>query len=67
MGQRYRRLRYRKAPNVAKTAVARSLARVVFGVLKHGCPFDENRWGRPMIGTLGQEAWPNTRSTQTVI
>ncbi len=33
---RYRRLRRRKEPNVAKTAIARSLARCVYGVLKQG-------------------------------
>jgi transposase len=38
LGQRYRRRRYRKPPHVAKTALARSRARLVYGVLKHGCP-----------------------------
>jgi len=44
--RRYRRLRRRKLSNVAKTAVARSLARCVYGVLKSGRDYQEARWGR---------------------
>lgn len=44
--RRYRRLRRRKLPNVAKTAIARSLARCVYGVLKSGGDYQEARWGR---------------------
>jgi transposase len=47
LGQRYWGLRRRhKDANVAKTAVACSLARCVYGVLKHGEPFQAERWGR---------------------
>lgn len=53
--QRYRQLRRRKRANVAKAAVARSLARCAYGVLKHGEPYDEKRWGRK-VGALEQEA-----------
>lgn len=52
---RYRRLRRRKLPNVAKAAIARSLARCLYGVLKHGCPYQEERWGR-RVGALEPEA-----------
>ncbi len=50
--RRYRRLRRRKPANVAKTAVARSLARCVYGVLKHQEDYQEGRWGmrRPGVG-----------------
>jgi len=50
--QRYRRLRRRKPANVAKTAVARSLARCAYGVLKHQEDYQELRWGvrRPGVG-----------------
>ena len=51
---RYHRLRRKKKPNVAKAAVAHSLARCVYGVLKHGCPYREDRWGRK-VGALEQE------------
>jgi transposase len=54
LGQRYWHLRRRhKLPNVAKTAVAGSVARCVYGVLKHGAPFQAERWGR-RAGKLGQ-------------
>jgi transposase len=47
LGQRYWSLRRaHKKPNVAKTAVACSIARCVYGVLKHGEPFQAERWGR---------------------
>ena len=46
LARRYRRLRRRKPANVAKTAVARSLARCVYGVLKSGGNYQEARWGR---------------------
>ncbi len=47
LGQRYWHLRRcHKLPNVAKTAVAGSVARCVYGVLKHGAPFQVERWGR---------------------
>lgn len=44
--RRYRRLRRRKVSNVAKTAIARSLARCVYGVLKSGGDYQAARWGR---------------------
>jgi transposase len=54
LGQWYRRLRRcHKQPNVAKTAVAGSVARCAYGVLKHGAPFQAERWGR-RGGKLGQ-------------
>jgi len=62
---RYHRLRRKKKPNVAKAAVAHSLARCVYGVLKHGCPYREDRWGRK-VGALEQEARGSHRSTKTV-
>ena len=46
LGQRYHRLRRRKLPNVAKAALATSLARCIYGVLKHGEDYQEERWGR---------------------
>lgn len=46
LGRRYWALRRRKLPNVAKTALACSIARCVYGVLKHGEPFQAERWGR---------------------
>jgi transposase len=49
--RRYRRLRRRKTGNVAKTAVARSLARCVYGVLKSGGPYQEARWGQRPPGS----------------
>ncbi len=54
--RRYRRLRRRKLSNVAKTAIARSLARCVYGVLKSGGDYQEARWGcRPsgVVRSLG--------------
>ncbi len=50
--RRYRRLRRRKPANVAKTAVARSLARCVYGVLKNQQDYQESCWGwrRPGVG-----------------
>ena len=62
---RYHRLRRKKKPNVAKAAVAHSLARCVYGVLKHGCPYREDRWGRK-VGAREQEARGSHRSTKTV-
>jgi transposase len=54
LGQRYRQLRRRsKHPNVAKTAVACSIARCVYGVLKHRADYQAERWGR-RPGELGQ-------------
>jgi len=49
---RYRCLRRRKPANVAKTAVARSLARCVYGVLKSGGDYQEARWGRRPTGSV---------------
>jgi transposase len=46
LAQRYHRLRRRKPPNVAKAALAASLARCAYGVLKHGEDYQEERWGR---------------------
>jgi transposase len=46
LGRRYWSLRRRKRPHVAKTAVACSIARCVYGVLKHGEPFQAEGWGR---------------------
>ena len=63
---RYHRLRRKKKPNVAKAAVAHSLARCVYGVLKHGCPYREDRWGR-QVGVLEQEARAGARSIKTVV
>jgi transposase len=48
--RRYRRLRRRKLSNVAKTAVARSLARFIYGVLKSGGDYQAARWGRRPAG-----------------
>jgi transposase len=50
--RRYRRLRRRKVSNVAKTAVARSLARCVYGVLKSGGHYQAARWGRHPTGVV---------------
>jgi transposase len=63
---RYHRLRRKKKPNVAKAAIAHSLARCVYGVLKHRCPYREDRWGRK-VGALEQEARGSQRSTKTVL
>lgn len=54
--RRYQRLRKRKLPNVAKAAVAGSIARCVWGVLKHGGEYQEERWGRKTGIEMGQEA-----------
>jgi transposase len=43
--RRYNRLRRRKVSNVAKTAIARSLARCAYGVLKSGGGYQPARWG----------------------
>ena len=56
LARRYWRLRRRKRPNVAKTAVAGSIARCVYGVLKHGGAYQEERWGRQTGDELKQEA-----------
>ena len=64
--RRYHRLRRGKKPNVAKAAIAHSLARCVYGVLKHGCPYREDRWGRK-VGALEQETRRSARSTKTVV
>jgi len=64
--RRYHRLRRGKKPNVAKAAIAHSLARCVYGVLKHGCPYREDRWGR-QVGVLEQEARAGARSTKTAL
>lgn len=53
--RRYLRLRRRKPANVAKTAVARSLARCVYGVLKSGCDYQEQRWGQRRTGIRSLE------------
>jgi transposase len=52
LARRYRRLRRRKLANVAKTAIARSLARCVYGVLKSGGNYQEARWGRRPTGVV---------------
>lgn len=52
----YRRLRRTKPANVAKTAVARSLAHCVYGVLKSGTNYRADRWERrrsAVVRTLG--------------
>jgi transposase len=54
--ERYRRLKQRKPANVAKTAVARSLARCVYGVLKYECDYQEERWGRKLGSFVEQQA-----------
>lgn len=55
LGRRYRRLRrHRKHPNVAKVGVAVSVARCCYGVLKHGEPYQEDRWGRRPGDDMGQ-------------
>lgn len=53
--KRYRALRRGKEPLVAKVAVARSMARCIYGVLKHGQDYQAERWGR-RVGTEEQEA-----------
>jgi transposase len=55
LGRRYWRLRRRgKHPNVAKAAVAASLARCIYGVLKHGGDYQGERWGRKPSDEMGQ-------------
>jgi len=49
--RRYRRRR-RKIGNVAKTAIARSLGRCVYGVLKSGGDYQAERWGRRPTGVV---------------
>ena len=67
LARRYYRLRRnKKKPNVAKTAIACSLARCIYGVLKHRSPFREERWGRK-VGALEQEACGSAGSTKTVL
>jgi transposase len=44
--ERYRALRRHKPALVAKVAVARSMARAIYGVLKHGQDYQAERWGR---------------------
>ena len=56
LGRRYWRLRRRKPGNVAKTAVAVSLARCIYGVLQHGEDYQEERWGRKAGEEMKQEA-----------
>lgn len=56
LARRYWRLRRRKPPNVAKTALACSMARCVYGVLKHGGAYQEARWGRKAGIEMKQEA-----------
>jgi len=54
--RRYRRLRRTKPANVAKTAVARSLAHCVYGVLKSQTNYQAARWGhrpRAVARSLG--------------
>jgi transposase len=48
--RRYRRLRRRKPANLAKTAVARSLAHCVYGVLRSGENYQAARWGQRPSG-----------------
>jgi hypothetical protein len=64
--RRDHRLRRGKKPNVAKAAIAHSWARCVDGVLKHGCPYREDRWGRK-VGALEQETRRSARSAKTVL
>jgi len=53
--ERYRQLRRRKPPLVAKVAVARSMARCIYGVLEHGQDYQAERWGRK-VGKQEQQA-----------
>ncbi|MFZ0964091.1 MAG: hypothetical protein WAO35_24760 [Terriglobia bacterium] len=64
--RRYHRLRRGKKPNVAKAAIAHSLARCVYGVLKHGYSYREDCWGRK-VGALEQETRRSARSTKTAV
>jgi transposase len=56
--QRYRALRgHGKEPLVATVAVARSMARCIYGVLKHGQDYQAERWGRRRrVGEQEQKA-----------
>jgi transposase len=54
--KRYRVLRGHKVALVAKVAVARSMARCLYGVLKHGHDYQAERWGRRLGTELEQEA-----------
>ena len=56
LARRYWRLRRRKPPNLAKTALACSMARCIYGVLKHGGAYQEVRWGRKAGIEMKQEA-----------
>lgn len=56
LSRRYWRLRRRKRPNVAKTAMAVSMARCAWGVLKHGGEYQEERWGRRAGDEMKQQA-----------
>lgn len=57
LGQRYWRLRKGgKKPNVAKVAVAVSIARCAYGVLKHGGCYQAERWGRPVGDEMERQA-----------
>lgn len=56
LARRYWRLRRRKKANVAKTAVAVSIARCAYGVLKHGGVYQEECWGRKAGDEMEQEA-----------
>ena len=48
--RRYRQLRRKKPPNVAKTAVARALAHCVYGVLRSGTNYQAARWEGRRVG-----------------
>jgi transposase len=54
LGRRYWQLRRRKHPNVAKAAVAASIARCAYGVLKHRTNYQAERWGHKAGDKLGQ-------------
>jgi transposase len=57
LARRYRHLRRRgKRPMVAKTALAVSIARCIYGVLKHGENYQEERWGRRVGHEMEQGA-----------
>jgi transposase len=64
--RRYHRLRRSKNANVAKAAITYCLARCGYGVLKHGCPYREDRWGRK-VGALEPETRAGARSTKTAL
>ena len=54
LGRRYWQLRRRKHPHVAKAAVAASIARCAYGVLKHRTHYQAERWGHKAGDQLGQ-------------